>query len=263
MNAPTQAPQNKQIQVELLTETIETALVACNLEAITNLPALTQTVQLARGLRDLRAALNEYVVTSIFIPLQGSKLGFRTDKDKDKDGGYDWVTVRDCLIEAMIRGARPVGNEFNIIAGNTYLTKEYFERKVESFPGITNLVHEPGVPHMANGGALVPYRLSWQINGRSEILSFDSVRSENGEVFDQRIPVKVNNGMGADAILGKARRKVLARAYERLTGIKAQDGDVIDTVGEFVEKQERQISGTSAATDALIAKHKATATRES
>lgn len=252
-------PNIEKIPVDELTATIETALATCDSESIAGLPALAQTVQLARGLRALRNALSSRVVTEIFLPLQGSKLGFRTDKDREKEPGYDWLTVRDCLIEAMIRGARPVGNEFNIIAGNTYLTKEYFERKVETFPGLTDLIHEPGVPHMANGGALVPYRISWKLNGRSEILSFDAVKNESGEVFDQRIPVKVNNGMGADAILGKARRKVLARVYERLSGIKVPDGDVIDTVGEAVDRTEKQIASTSSAADALAEKHLAKA----
>ncbi len=56
---------------------------------------------------------------------------------------------------------------------------------------------------------------------------------------DMRIPVKVNGGMGADAILGKAERKMLFRIYQRVNGSSfgAVDGEVgdveaINTTGE-------------------------------
>src|SRR5699024_8865903 len=49
------------------------------------------------------------------MEMQGNKLGFKTDKDTK--GGYPMPIVRNCLIEAVLSGVQPVGNQFNIIAG--------------------------------------------------------------------------------------------------------------------------------------------------
>src|SRR5688572_22696968 len=57
---------------------------------------------LACSLIDLRQAVKLYM--PVLKQLQGSKLGFRTDKDRD--GGYAEAVVVDCAIEAIMRGAR-------------------------------------------------------------------------------------------------------------------------------------------------------------
>jgi hypothetical protein len=215
-----------------------------------------QTVVLAKGMRDLREAMSEKLVKYVFMPMQGTKLGFRTDKDKD--GGYPWDIVRDCAMEAMLRGLRPIGNEFNIIGGNCYTTLEGFDRKLAEFPGLTDLELTPGVPVLKDGGALVPYEASWKVNGKPDSLECTQTTSTDGVITDRRIPVRVNSGQIVDAILGKAKRKMLARIYERISGIKTPDGDVIDTVGEAVEV-DTQVQGTDAAAQALIDKHKAKA----
>jgi hypothetical protein len=42
------------------------------------------------------------------------------------------------------------------------------------------------------------------------------------------IPIRVNKGQSADAILGKAKRKMLAAIYSRITGTEITDGEVED-----------------------------------
>ncbi len=220
-------------------ENINRALADCSIEQVRQLPAMEQAIVLANGMRALRLALTDEIIDKLLMPLQGSALGFRTDKDSG--GGYPIQVVRDCAIEAMIRGFQPVGNEFNIIAGRAYFTKEGFSRKVSEFPGLTDLEFEIGVPHNAGDkGALVPYRASWKLNGKSDQIVRDLVKREDGSTTDQRIPIRVNAGMGADAILGKARRKILAQVYEKISGVKfaPTDGDAIDTTGENVPSEE-------------------------
>lgn len=223
------------------TAKLDEIVARCNGPEVAKLPPMMRTIVLSAGMRDLRKAMNEKLVNIVFMPLQGNRLGFRTDKDKDN--GYDWETVRDALSEGMLRGLRPIGNEINIIAGNFYATKEGFERLVSEWPGLTHLTLEPGVPVRSGEGALVPYVASWMLNGRPDRIECLEkkvpVKNDDGEVvdrtvFDQRIPVRVNAGMGADAILGKAKRKMLARIYERLSGMQMGDGDVYDTTAEVI-----------------------------
>ena len=209
---------------------ITDSIASCSIEKIAGLGELQQALSLANGMKALRAALTKEVVEDLLMPLQGTALGFRTDKDKD--GGYPWVIVRDCMIEAFVRGYSPVGNETNIIAERFYATKEGLDRKLREFPGLTDLEYKPGVPHLPHDkGALVPYTVRYRFNGVKGEIVCDLVRDPKDPkviLGDQRIPVRVNGGMGADAILGKARRKIMAKLLDRLLGgkITTPDGDI-------------------------------------
>ena len=222
--------------IELATTEIENVLAQCNAARLRELPVLTQMVALATGIQQLRKVLNKDLVESTFMPLQGSALGFITDRDRD--GGYDGQTVRDCMIEGLIHGLRPVGNEINIISGRCYATKNGYARLVSEFEGLTDLELMPGVPHAAGDGALVPFTARWRLNGKPDQIVLEYVKRPDGSISDTRIAVKVNKGMGADAILGKAERKMLKRIHTRLTGSKLSltDGDAMDTTGVAVSE---------------------------
>lgn len=159
---------------------------------------------LAQGIRELKAAVEP--ILQHIKPLAGSALGFLTDKPYGDD------VVASCLIEATLRGVYPVGNEFNIISGRCYITKEGYRRLVRELPGLTDLVLEPGVPKGREGGAVVPYRATWKYQGRPGVLV-------------REIPVRLNQGMGADGAIGKATRKALKAVYEQLTGSEQTDPD--------------------------------------
>jgi hypothetical protein len=267
------ANTNSEALLAQATDQIEFALTRCSLEEIKAIPQMKRAIALATGMKAIRAALTTEVVKELFMPLQGSALGFRTDKDKD--GGYDIATVTDCLIEALIRGFSPVGNEFNIIARRAYFTKEGLERKVAEWPGISGFESAPGVPFMTPAGnALVAYRGRWLLNGELMVLNCDrypvelqdadgqAMRDADGKVLtrdvDERIPVIVNSGMGPDAILGKARRKYLNRVLLKLGGqlFAVPDGDaseVIETTGSTVDPKE----ATKARVDKLVDERRA------
>jgi hypothetical protein len=237
--------------VQALTK-IETIVARVASPEVAALPAMTQTIVLAKGMKDLRDALTKEIVDEVFMPLQGTKLGFRTDKDGNN--GYPTEIVKVVMLEALLRGLRPVGNEVNIIGGNLYITKEGLDRMVREWPGLANLQLTPSVPVVKEGGALVGYEATWLLHGKPDCLSATVTKTEDGEVLDQRIPVRVNNGQGADAILGKAERKMLARIYKRLSGVTVPEGDVIDTTGEAVAADKRA-QGTDGAAKALVDKH--------
>lgn len=193
---------------------IEQIVDQCSLATIKNQGRFEQAFTMSRGISQLRQMITKEMMTEI-MELQGSPLGFRTDKDAGGGGGYGMEVVKDCLIVALLSGVYPVGNEFNIIAGRPYITKEGFTRKLNEFEGLTDLRIDAAVPRMANGGAVVACDASWRLDGKPM-----SMKAE--------IPIRVNSGMGVDAILGKADRKMKARIYSRITGSEFTDGDVDD-----------------------------------
>jgi hypothetical protein len=187
------------------------------LSKVSTLGQIGMTLAMAEGLQRLAIALSPEVMAPI-MALQGSKLGFLSDKDRE--GGYGQEIVKRCVTEALLRGVRPVLNEMNIIAGGFYATREAFVRLLKEFPGLTELRIDLGVPRNAGDkGAVVACKASWKLCGSSDSMEAD-------------IPIKVNGGMGADAILGKAERKMRARIYNRLSGSEFPEGEVGDVLVE-------------------------------
>ena len=179
--------------------------------ALAALGPVQKAVALADGIKAVRALVRQCGDT--LMSLQGTALGFRTDKDRE--GGYQPDVVIECATEAMLRGLRWTGNEFNIIQGRCYGAKDGLRRLVGEFPGLTDLEMNPGVPTGKDGGAIVTYSASWRLDGNKMSLT-------------RVIPVKVTPGQGADAILGKAARKMYAAILERLTGSPVSEGDIDD-----------------------------------
>ena len=211
---------------------ISEALSAGRQELSAATDAMRRTLAMAAVIQKLRDLIPVEYIQQHFMPLQNTSLGFRTDKPT----GYTPEVVRDVMIEAMIQGARPVGNEINIISGRAYFTKECFTRLVREFPGVGDLQLLPGVPQTSSGGALVPYIATWTLNGTP--MRLERIQTEQ---IDGRIPVRVNAGMGADAILGKATRKMLKAIHDQLEGASAglPDGDIDDvpTPGRGMERE--------------------------
>lgn len=206
---------------------IEAIAHECSPEVMSTLGNLQRAFRMAAGIRALREAITPPMVKEL-LALQGTSLGFRTDKDAGQ--GYPAEIVKECAIEAAMRGALWIGNEFNIISGRTYMTKEFFTRKLSEFVGLADLKLSPGVPQvMGEKGALVPYTASWVLYGRPDSIECKLSKAPDGTEVDERICVRVNSGMGADAILGKAERKIKARIYARITGCQVWDGEIDDS----------------------------------
>lgn len=173
----------------------------------------TKTFTVARCVSQLKQALTPQVMQPI-MELQGTPLGFRTDKDKN--GGYPIETVKEVLIEATMAGLMPCGNQFNIIGGRMYPTKEGFTYLLSQLPDLSYTINQ-GVPVSKNGGAIVRTEILWRRDP-------SGVAQPNKKILE--IPVRVNNGMGVDAILGKADRKAKCWLYNHVTGRTLNDGEV-------------------------------------
>lgn len=182
------------------------------------LQGFEKAVKLADGVNMLRELLSADYMASI-MKLQGSKIGFRTDKDKKQDGskgdGYPVEIVKDCLIEATLIGLEPVGNHFNILAGNMYVTKE----------GAEYLLNKEGVKHTLRFS-------SPKIDQQQKVARLD-VEVEwtyEGEKNKETVPVsaKWNAYTTEDAIQGKATRKARVWLYNRIHNTQISDGDITD-----------------------------------
>lgn len=211
---------------------------------------------LAQGIQQLREALTPSVMTNV-VKLCGTPLGFITDRDsltkKQVDNGVKPYTVdqiRDALIEAMLKGARPIGNEFNIISKRAYLALGYYQRRVSEIPGLTDLEMEPGIPAVQGNSAAVPYVATWKHNGVEYHLDKVKHKLDDGSEKDDRIPVRINEGQGPDAILGKAERKMLAAIYERMTGSKLTSSQGFGANSEVVDAPSTQGADSQVVPDA-------------
>ena len=182
---------------------------------------------------DATAKLKELLTPQYMSPimqLQGNRLGFKSDKV------YPEAVVKDCLIEAVLTGLQPHGNQFNIIAGNMYPTKEGLGYLLANYKGLSYQVI-PELPRVntANTSAAIVMNVKWKLNGGS--LNTESIE----------IPIKVNKFMGTDAIIGKATRKARAWLYSTITGSEISEGEVGDLdspvhVNNSLSKDPKKIS---------------------
>lgn len=189
----------------------------------------------------LREALTDEVMTAVFMPLMNTKVGFRTDRDgkPDKSGRtkplYDIPTVRDAIIDAAIIGLLPTGNQFNIISGTMYPTKE----------GYTVLLKKIGAKYIIDvqqdrsqnpAFAEFPCKITYAFNGEKNSLTVVAT-------------VRRDQYSSNDQLRGKAERRAKKALYEYLTGTDYGDADetssrpnaVIDTVA--VEISEKANAG--------------------
>lgn len=172
-----------------------------------NIEGFEKTYLVAEATKQLRGALTPEYMKPI-MELQGSKLGFKSDKS------YPEGVVKDCLIEAVLTGVQPVGNQFNIIAGNCYITKEGFGYLLKNIEGLSWEII-PSIPAMKDTGATVKMKIKW---------TMDTITNEREIDF----AIKVNQYMGADAVIGKATRKARAWLHNTITNTEVADGDTSD-----------------------------------
>lgn len=190
-----------------------------------SLTGFEKAYKIASAAGELESLLTKEYMKPI-MNLQGNRLGFKTDKDGK--GGYSEDVVKRCLIEAVLTGVQPFGNQFNIIAENCYITKEGFGYLLSNIPGLGYKI-KPQLPRISqnNNSAAVVMDIEWTINGVTKKESID-------------FPIKVNQYMGADAVIGKATRKARAWLFNTVNtnGIEVSDGDVQDV--EIIDSKVKE-----------------------
>jgi len=160
------------------------------------------------------------------MKLMNTPLGFKTDKTSSPF--YSEDVVKKALVVALLNGAQITGNQFNIIAGQCYLTKEFYRPAILRWPGLRNFEHYIGIPSMFGDRAHVfEGKAQWEIDG--ELFEMVFRKNENG--IDNRIVVKSTPasqnypGSSPDELRGKAEAKLYNRVWQRLTGLNMDVGD--------------------------------------
>ena len=180
-------------------------------------------LEVAANIEQLRILFDDPQIKARIVALQDAPIGFRTDKDpkiknyktNQYNTPYPYDVVKDAVIEASLRGLQLVGNQFNIIAGRFYCTKEGFEGLIRKLDYVADFRPIIGVPQAKNGGVIIDCSASWTQNG-------------NKRDIQASIPIKENSTGTADQYIGKATRKLLKRCYEMMTGNSINDGDTED-----------------------------------
>jgi hypothetical protein len=186
-----------------------------------NLQGFEKAYAIANAAGQLKQMLTKEYMLPI-MNLQGNRLGFKTDKDNN--GGYSEDVVKNCLIEAVLFGLQPFGNQFNIIAGNMYATKEGCGYLLKQIEGLSyDIIAE--LPRMNSTSAAIVMNINWSINGISQSKKLD-------------IPVKINQYMGTDAVIGKATRKARKWLYDTITGSELPEGDIADVDAKIINNSE-------------------------
>jgi hypothetical protein len=205
-------------QVELAKKLNSSVLSVIGVDGLLGFEKAFQIATAAQELKDLLSP--DYMKP--IMALQGNRLGFKTDKDNA--GGYDVNVVKNCLIEAVLTGVQPFGNQFNIIAGNCYITKEGFGHLLNNWKGL-NYEVIPGLPRINadKTGAAIIMKIEWSINAGQK------------ETRDLDIAVKMNSYMGTDAVIGKATRKARAWLHNKLSGVEVGDGDASEFDGKTIK----------------------------
>lgn len=167
----------------------------------------------------LRAVMTDDIMKQVFMPLQGQKIGFRTDRT------YPVETVRNCIIDGAANGLLPTGNQFNIIAGNMYPTKEGYtallaKLKASPMKLVYSFEFDPDATVKSSDPSYVaiPCRISYK-----------TAKEDLNGIFRHVAMVKSNGTTSTtDQLRGKAERKCKKAFYEFLTGIDLGDADVED-----------------------------------
>ena len=110
----------------------------------------------------LQKQMDDPAIQAAITPLCGNILGFKADKQ------YEWPVIRDNIIRARLLGLNLTGNEFNIIAGNTYVTSEGTEALLRS-AGVNFSITEEIPVEGKNGLWNVTVTIEWGGSNKKQL----------------------------------------------------------------------------------------------
>jgi hypothetical protein len=245
-NMPATVPQRMSQQaLAKLNETgqqITTIIKDCLPVTAGNAADFTQSLAIAQGVHDLKMIfLQSPEIRQVVMSMANNRLGFVTDRTpaivarnqrngKYPNRPYNYEELVDPIIEGLLKGYRISNNEINIIAGQFYAAKNGNYRRILEHPGLTNFAYnnDPAVFSSDFKTARVKVWAVWKVG---EDAFSVGVRPDDQLVLQ----IRVNAGMGDDAVLGKAHAKLFKRVLERLTGLSVPEStDVEIVVGDDV-----------------------------
>jgi len=185
---------------------------------------IAKALVIAKAMQIINQCLTPEIMEPI-MQLQGSKLGFKTDKDLVRDAnnnyvkgsGYPLDVVKNCFTEMSLIGLQPVFNQWNIIGGNSYVTKEGADILLKNIPYLQEflIIHNEVTQSPDKKNASVRSTIKWTIDA---------------EEHSQEIshPVKSDAYTSLDSLIGKADRKTKIWLFNKIKGTTISDGDAED-----------------------------------
>lgn len=180
---------------------------------------------IAKAMQVIDSCLTPEIMEPI-MRLQGSKLGFKTDKDLvkiegtnryEKGPGYPLEVVKNCFIEMCLIGLQPVFNQWNIIGSNSYVTKEGADTLLKNMSELQDylILHEEVNQSPDKKTASVRSKIQWVIDGEEHTQTIN-------------FPVKSDAYTTFDSLIGKADRKSKIWLFNKIKGLSISDGDAED-----------------------------------
>ena len=200
---------------------------------------VARVVAMANATTLIRAAIAKH--WGALAALKDVPYGFATDEREGRPA-YSTEQLQLAITQGILLGMLPTGGEITVISGRAYASLPHFERWARECEGLEDLAIRLSVPTMPGGGdggtAIVEATASYVYRGKPITIAWAKEQS-----FDGRISVRVNKGMGPDAVHGKARQKILAAIRRRVEGSRASaevtdDEDGRTVVGTVVETPE-------------------------
>jgi hypothetical protein len=202
-----------------------------------NVVDFCQSLQVAGAINNLRQAmLSTPEVKKAILSLMNNKMGFLTDRTasvinrnrrerKWPSEPYSFEDLVDPIIEGLLKGYRITGNEINIISGQFYAAKNGNYRQIIEHNDISDFKYNNRPADLLNGGKLARVKCwaSWNQNGKKCSIGIE----QDDELILQ---VRVNYGMGEDAVVGKAHAKLFKRVLERITNRAAPESTEVGGV---------------------------------
>lgn len=176
-----------------------------------------KSIAIATGLVAIHDAFTDDTV-AVLMSLMGTDIGFKADKTD-----YPVDTIKQAAIRALMHGAYLHGNEFNVIAGQCYLTQAYFLRKLREYPGLTDLIIDVEAPSDGvEKGRQVELRVGGYGACKVDGKPVEVYCRNHPKYGDQRLTV-VAFGGDIDQAMGKAKKRIAQKLYERIAGVTLSD----------------------------------------
>lgn len=191
---------------------------------------VARAVALANATTLVRGAIAKH--WGALAALKDTPFGFATDEREGRPP-YSTEQLQVALTHGILLGGLPTGGEITVISARAYLSLPHFERWSRECEDLERVEITLGVPAMPAGGdggtALVDATASYVYRGVPTTIQWT-----RGQSMDGRISVRVNKGMGPDAVHGKARRKILAAIRRRVEGSRTSAEVTDDEDGRTV-----------------------------
>lgn len=247
---------NELMTLEQASREIDKIVLECVPLAGMQMTTFSDTLKLAEGIKTLRQVfLNHPGIKEIVTAMQDTKLGFLTDRSpsavarsqgEKKLTPYTYSEVAECCIEAMLKGFRITNNEFNIISKAFYPAKNGKYRKIMEHPDVAEFDFTNTSPAYEQDFkyAKVKCFASWKQKGKRRTIGLSDPTKGKEDTLIFRI--RVNAGMGEDAVIGKALSKLFGRVLSRIEGrVLPESTDIEFGEGEVIEAQVVNGSGST------------------